>query len=164
MRLRIASVLLGMLFLASGCQLHPPYGILNDNTTFIPPLSKLTHRNNLPPAEMLMEPGPGVGGPGPGIISPVSYNGPPGPCGPGGGPMGPGGPGCGPGCGPGGMGPGGMMPGGMMGGGMITSQVAFSSPDGMEVTWDVGGMGAFDSEPLIVPGALQLSARRRSIA
>jgi hypothetical protein len=45
-----------------------------------------------------------------------------------------------------------MMPGGMGGmGGMVTSQVAFSSPDGMEVTWDIGGMGSFDSEPLIVP-------------
>ncbi len=70
MKLRIALVLLGMTFLASGCRLHPPYGILNDNTSFIPPLSKLTHRNNLPPANMLMEPGPGVGGPGPGILTP----------------------------------------------------------------------------------------------
>jgi hypothetical protein len=155
MKLRIAMVLLGMTFLASGCRLHPPYGVLNDNTTFIPPLSKLTHRNNLPPANMLMEPGPGVGGPGPGIITPPEM-GPMGggvvpcsACGPGG----PGGP-----CGPGGPGMGGMMPGmggmmpGMPGmGGMATSQVAFSSPDGMAVSWDIGGMGAFDSEPLIVP-------------
>jgi hypothetical protein len=32
------------------------------------------------------------------------------------------------------------------------SQIAFSSPDGMTVNWDVGAPGAFDSEPLIVPG------------
>ncbi|HEY2893425.1 MAG TPA: hypothetical protein VGJ16_04410, partial [Pirellulales bacterium] len=54
---------------AAGCSLHPPYGPFNDNTTIIPPLGKLTHRNNLPPANMLMEPGPGVGGPGPGIMA-----------------------------------------------------------------------------------------------
>ncbi len=46
---------------------------------------------------------------------------------------------------------GGMMPGMPGMGGMATSQVAFSSPDGMAVSWDIGGMGAFDSEPLIVP-------------
>ncbi len=124
MKLRIATVLLGMIFLASGCRLHPPYGLMNDNTTFIPPLSKITHRNNLPPANMLMEPGPGVGGPGPGVLAAAELGGPPG------GPYGPYGPGM---------------------GGMMTSQVAFSSPDGMAVTWDIGGMGAFDSDPLIVP-------------
>jgi len=32
------------------------------------------------------------------------------------------------------------------------SQVAFVSPDGMAVSWDVGTPGAFDSEPLIAPG------------
>ena len=73
MKSRMASILLGMTMLAvsGGCFLHPPYGVFNDNTTFIPPLGKLTHRNNLPPAQMLMEPGPGVGGPGPGIMAPA---------------------------------------------------------------------------------------------
>src|SRR5262249_14896268 len=42
---------------------------LNDNTSLIPPFSKISHRNTLPPAQMLMEPGPGVGGPGPGIMT-----------------------------------------------------------------------------------------------
>lgn len=70
MKSRMALFVLGMTLMASsGCYLHPPYGMLNDNTTFLPPLGKLTHRNNLPPANMLMEPGPGVGGPGPGIMA-----------------------------------------------------------------------------------------------
>jgi hypothetical protein len=33
-----------------------------------------------------------------------------------------------------------------------TSQVAFVGPEGMTVTWDVGYPGAFDSQPLVVPG------------
>ena len=32
---------------------------------------------NLPPAQRLLEPGPGVGGPGPGVIAPVENHGPP---------------------------------------------------------------------------------------
>jgi len=32
------------------------------------------------------------------------------------------------------------------------SQVAFLGPEGMQVLWDVGGPGLFDSEPLIAPG------------
>ncbi|MGD9724044.1 MAG: hypothetical protein AB7O59_22515 [Pirellulales bacterium] len=101
--------------------------MLNDNTTFLPPLSKFTHRNNLPPANMLMEPGPGVGGPGPGVLMAAELSGPPGgPCSP--------------------WGPGGGLAG------MRTSQVAFTNPDGMSVAWDVGQTGMFDSDPLIVPG------------
>jgi hypothetical protein len=69
-------------------------------------------KNNLPPAERLMEPGPGVGGPGPGVMM---YQ-PTAPC------------------------------------SQTTSQVAFVSPDGMRITWDVSGPGRFDSEPLVVPG------------
>ncbi|MBI3838085.1 MAG: hypothetical protein HY288_09145 [Planctomycetia bacterium] len=71
MKSRMASILLGMTMVAGGggCFLHPPYGEYNDNTTLVPPLGKFTHRNNLPPAQMLMEPGPGVGGPGPGIMA-----------------------------------------------------------------------------------------------
>ncbi len=70
MKSRMASMLLGLALAGgSGCTLHPPYGPLNDNTSIVPPMGKLTHRNNLPPAQMLMEPGPGVGGPGPGIMA-----------------------------------------------------------------------------------------------
>ncbi len=117
MKLRMASILLGMAVLASsGCFLHPPYGEFNDYTSLLPPLGKFTHRNNLPPAQMLAEPGPGVGGPGPGVMPPMPFTP------------------------PGGMGP------------PPTSQVAFVSPEGMAVNWDIGEPGAFDSDVLIVPG------------
>ncbi len=54
---------------ASGCFLHPPYGQhFNHQSTILPPAGALIHSNNLPPAERLMEPGPGVGGPGPGVM------------------------------------------------------------------------------------------------
>ncbi|MEX2170611.1 MAG: hypothetical protein WD851_14950 [Pirellulales bacterium] len=114
---------------------------------------------NTPPAQQLMQPGPGVGGPGPGVIPvgnqmlgygagtggvvPASYSGA-------------GGPGCGPG-GPGGCGPGMAMGGGCMGGGMgggvaPTSQVAFVGEEGLQIAWDIGGYGMFDASPLVVPG------------
>ena len=32
------------------------------------------------------------------------------------------------------------------------SQIAFVGPEGMQIVWDVGGPGLFDSEPLIAPG------------
>ena len=116
---------------------------------------------NLPPAERLMEPGPGVGGPGPGVIPPI------------GGGMGMGmgmgmrgmmadpavmqagfnGGGCAPGCGYGG---GGMA----MAGGGGTSQIAFLGDDGMQVSWDVSGSGMFDSSPLVIPGRQDFYARR----
>ncbi|HTU27449.1 MAG TPA: hypothetical protein VMF30_18710 [Pirellulales bacterium] len=72
MKYRVVSFLLSGAFAAlSGCFLHPPYGDhFNDTSTIIPPVGKFTHENNLPPAEMLMEPGPGVGGPGPGVMMP----------------------------------------------------------------------------------------------
>ncbi len=70
-------------------------------------------QNNLPPAAMLMHPGPGVDGPGPGVLMP----GPPGAATTG-----------------------------------RSSQVYFVGPTGMIVTWDVGGAGLFDSDPLICPG------------
>jgi hypothetical protein len=118
------------------------------------------HRSyNLPPAQQLMEPGPGVGGPGPGVLAP-----PPPPV------MDPAyGPGAQAGYGPGaqvgymaGM-PGncGCNTGGMVGpemgyglpvGPPPTVQLLFSKPESMMVTWDVGGVGLFDSEPLVVPG------------
>ena len=60
---------------------------------------------------MLMHPGPGVDGPGPGVSM---YQ--------------PGAPGR-----------------------AMTSQIAFVGPEGMNVTWDVGAAGAFDSPPLVCP-------------
>lgn len=129
---------------------------------------------NLPPAERLMHPGPGVGGPGPGVIPPVG-----GMAGTGiafagaeGGMIG--GPGmmmdgavcqagynCGAGCCSGGSGGDGYGLGGYGGFGaggyglgrpMTTSQIAFLGDEGIQISWDVGGYGTFDSVPLITPG------------
>ena len=71
-------------------------------------------QHNLPPAQQLMEPGPGVGGPGPGVLPPT-------------------------------------LPPAMFPVAMPTVQVLFARPEAMQVRWDVGGVGAFDSTPLIVP-------------
>lgn len=82
--------------------------------------------HNLPPAQMLMEPGPGVGGPGPGVLSASART-------------------------------------GNMGGaqasygpfGAVANQsvqVLFDKPELMQVSWDVSGIGRYDSAPLIVPG------------
>ena len=70
--------------------------------------------HNLPPAQRLLEPGPGVGGPGPGVLPPA-------------------------------------LPPAMIPVAMPTVQILFARPEGMQVRWDVGGVGAFDSEPLVVP-------------
>ncbi|WP_146402118.1 hypothetical protein [Pseudobythopirellula maris] len=130
---------------------------------------------NLPPAQQMMHPGPGVGGPGPGVIPPAA-------------PMGPG-------MGqPGTYGPGGYADaGGVLyeserelksfsenkieqvqycesgacsgdydtsyGGGYsagaasagATTQIAFVGSDGMQISWDVHQAGMFDSAPLFVP-------------
>ncbi len=95
-------------------------------------------RHNLPPAQRLLEPGPGVGGPGPGVMAPqvvpASANMPidGGACGPGGGP----------------------------GYGMVsapTVQILFSRPEGMEVLYDVVGDGSFTSTPLSVPGRVEFA-------
>lgn len=94
---------------------------------------------NLPPAQRLMEPGPGVGGPGPGVLSPMATMGRGGVCQTGA--M----------CGPGGCGP---MSGcsGMSGmGANATSQIAFLGVEGGEVAWDVSGQGMFDSTPIVMP-------------
>ena len=101
-----------LLATSSGCFLHPPYGYHNGGSSLVPPAGAITHRNNIPPAQMLMHPGPGVGGPGPGVLMPQVA--PP------------------------------MIP--------QVSQIVFGSPDGMQVQWDVTAPGAFDSEPLVVPG------------
>ncbi len=73
------------------------------------------HRHNLPPAIQLMEPGPGVGGPGPGVLPP-------------------------------------SLPPAVFPVTMPTVQILFARPEAMQVRWDVGGVGLFDSTPLIVPG------------
>jgi hypothetical protein len=92
---------------------------------------------NLPPAQRLMEPGPGVGGPGPGVLSPAAS-----------------------------MGSGGIAPGMAMGGGYgmpggcppmgmsagATSQIAFLGVEGGEISWDISGQQMFDSTPLVMPG------------
>lgn len=79
--------------------------------------------HNLPPAHRLLEPGPGVGGPGPGVLSATR-----------------------------GMGPaqGAYGPFGASIGQNI--QVLFDKPQLMNVSWDVSGIGRYDSVPLVVPG------------
>jgi hypothetical protein len=94
---------------------------------------------NLPPAQRLMEPGPGVGGPGPGVLMP--------------------------GAGMGGGAGGGVAPAMAMGGGFdpgcppmggagagSTSQIAFLGVEGGEILWDISGQQMFDSTPLVMPG------------
>lgn len=100
-------------------------------------------RHNQPPAQRLMEPGPGVGGPGPGVLGAADMAGASGvvtaSC-----------QSCGPGMG------GEMMDGGMMMGGPAPNvQVLFNRPEGMQVHYDVVGDGSFGSEPLYVPGRLE---------
>ncbi|MDA1051057.1 MAG: hypothetical protein O3C40_11345 [Planctomycetota bacterium] len=79
--------------------------------------------HNLPPAERLMQPGPGVGGPGPGVLPPALP-----------------------------MGASPMSYSSGMPAEQQTVQMLFSRPESMQVQWDVTGVGQFDSEPLIVPG------------
>jgi hypothetical protein len=90
----------------SGCALHADHS------------HALGHGDNLPPAQMLMHPGPGVDGPGPGVMAPPGYGAP--------------------------------VPG-FVADPNATSQIAFIGPDGMHISWDVGGAGQFDSEPLTAP-------------
>ena len=76
--------------------------------------------HNLPPAQMLMEPGPGVGGPGPGVLNRSSR----------GGPM-----------------DGGAVYGPF---GAVTTQsvqVLFDQPKLMNISWDVSAVGRYDSAP-----------------
>ena len=83
--------------------------------------------HNLPPAQQLLEPGPGVGGPGPGVLNRSAL---------------------------GGGGGGGISaaygPFGAVVGQSV--QVLFDKPELMQVSWDVSGIGRYDSSPLIVPG------------
>ena len=99
--------------------------------------------HNLPPSERLMEPGPGVGGPGPGVIRPMSA-------------AMPGGQGIAPAMyGPGCPGGGAYMP--PPGAASATSQIAFLGVEGGEVAWDVSGPGMLDSVPLVMPGRQNFS-------
>ncbi len=109
-------------------------------------------RHNLPPAQQLLEPGPGVGGPGPGVLGgadviPASATGMA---------MGDmsGGDGC-IACAGGGEGGGGYV-GVPMGPGPAV-QVLFNRPEGMQVLYDIIGDGTFTSEPLYVPGRLEFA-------
>jgi hypothetical protein len=111
-------------------------------------------RHNLPPAQRLLEPGPGVGGPGPGVLGPdMASAGAMGAGGMGGGGMGGVVPASCVACAGGDAGGGG---GGMMMGGLGANvQVLFNRPDGMQIHYDVVGDGSFGSEPLYVPGRLE---------
>lgn len=80
--------------------------------------------HNLPPAQLLLEPGPGVGGPGPGVLA-ASPTGGPGAAA--------------------GYGPFGAVA-------TQTVQVLFDRPEMMQISWDVSGVGRYDSNPLFVPG------------
>jgi hypothetical protein len=57
-----------------------------------------------------------------------------------------------PGPGVGGPGPGVIAPEPVQGVAERASQVSFVGPPGMQIAWDVGAPGMFDSEPLIAPG------------
>ena len=85
-------------------------------------------RHNIPPAARLAEPGPMVGGPGPGVMMPETV------------PVEPG-----------------MMcqPGGMGGMQSPPVQVLFNDMESMHVFYDVVGDNTFTSEPLVVPGRLE---------
>ncbi len=111
----------------------------------------LTGGHNLPPAARLAEPGPGVGGPGPGVLTP---------------PMPPFGDAAVGMMGSGVMtadasmmaaAAGGMEQVAMAGcqtgdGGAGEVQVLFTKPESMQINWDVSCVGGFDSTPLITPG------------
>ena len=89
--------------------------------------------HNLPPAQRLLEPGPGVGGPGPGVLSPSASFGHTG-------------------------GPEGLAAYGPFGAVTLQSvQIMFDRPQLMQVRWDVSGVGRYDSVPLVVPGRQNFS-------
>ena len=87
--------------------------------------------HNLPPAQMLTEPGPGVGGPGPGVLSQSSYavsaN----------------------------TGTKAASPYGSAN--VQKVQVLFDKPAMMNINWDVNGVGKYDSTPLVVPSRQNFS-------
>ncbi len=109
-------------------------------------------RHNLPPAQQLLEPGPGVGGPGPGVLGGADVM-PAAGMAMGGMAGGDGCVACSGGTGDGGGLGGGMMPMGMGPGPAV--QILFNRPEGMQVLYDIIGDGTFTSEPLYVPGRLE---------
>ena len=89
--------------------------------------------HNLPPAQRLLEPGPGVGGPGPGVLRASASLGDTG-------------------------GPAGLAAYGPFGAVTLQSvQILFDRPQLMQVRWDVSGVGRYDSVPLVVPGRQNFS-------
>lgn len=84
--------------------------------------------HNLPPAQMLLEPGKGVGGPGPGVLSPASYASTVGPAANAGAALGP-----------------------FAAVAHQSVQVLFDSPESMFISWDVSGVGYYDSTPNPAP-------------
>ena len=88
--------------------------------------------HNLPPAQMLLEPGKGVGGPGPGVLSAAAYASTVAP------PID------------------GAAAAAAAAGPFSSSlhqsvQVLFDNPEGMYIYWDVSGIGLYDSAPNLVP-------------
>ena len=95
---------------------------------------------NLPPAGQLAAPGPGVDGPGPGVLTSAELM----------------------------VGAAGVMPAALVADcygrgvgngstGPISTQVMFAKPSGMRVYWDVSGAGQFSDTPLISPGRTNFS-------
>jgi hypothetical protein len=152
--MRIRHALVGLLAVVGTSAVGCHRGVIDGHDPWGAGQGRLAY--NLPPAERIMEPGPGVGGPGPGVIPPV--DGSMGMMGGGmmGGGMaqpaayygGGGGGGCG--CSGGSCGIGGGCGMGMAG--FATSQIAFIGGDGVMINWDVSGQAMFDSVPLVVPG------------
>jgi hypothetical protein len=126
LRKSLGAALLAAL-LTTGCALPQ-----NSSLAHLAPHQPLVEprTNVLPPAQMLMHPGPGVDGPGPGVMLAGFHRGMGGTGGPGG---------YAPSCGYPMMEP-------------PTSQIGFTAPEGMRIRWDVSANGMFDSEPLVVPG------------
>ncbi len=68
-RVLFTMLLAAMAIAAPGCRL--PHNTPGKHLDQVRPVVA-RHRNVLPPAQMLMHPGPGVGGPGPGVLGPTA--------------------------------------------------------------------------------------------
>ncbi len=138
LRMPFGALLFAAALASAGCALpnNSPMRHFQANRPYFEPRT-----NVLPPAQMLMHPGPGVDGPGPGVMLAGFHR-----------PLAGGGIG-GVGGGPGGGG-GCIGPFGAYGGAVAfpSSQIGFVSPEGMRVHWDISANGMFDSEPLVTPG------------
>ena len=145
LRTAFGTLLLAAILAGGGCALpqNSPLHHIAAHQPFFEPRS-----NVLPPAQMLMHPGPGVDGPGPGVMLAGFHR----PIGGGPGVGGPGGPGGWGGCAGGGGYGGGYGGPGFGGMPLPASQIGFVSPEGMRIRWDISANGMFDSEPLVAPG------------